>query len=127
MFDRCSLETPDLVPSADDVTHVAACFLPDRRQLSEAVASAAVGWLFQQGDTLPLALTGACLAVVAQLGDDGSPASVTVNAPQGDKVAGALNGRMAAAGVYSVMDLDVVKKLCQGSPRSAATGRANSA
>jgi peptide/nickel transport system ATP-binding protein len=41
VFDRCSLETPDLLSSADDVTHVAACFLPDRRQLSEAVARAA--------------------------------------------------------------------------------------
>jgi phosphatidate cytidylyltransferase len=34
-----------------------------------AVASAAVGWLFHQGNTLPLALIGACLAVVGQLGD----------------------------------------------------------
>ncbi len=34
-----------------------------------AVTSAAVGWLFQQGATLPLALIGACLAVVGQLGD----------------------------------------------------------
>ena len=34
-----------------------------------AVASAAAGWMFQQGDTLPLAIIGACLAVVGQLGD----------------------------------------------------------
>ena len=34
-----------------------------------AAASAAMGWVFGLGSTLSLALVGACLAVVGQLGD----------------------------------------------------------
>jgi hypothetical protein len=46
--------------------------------------------------------------------DDGAFASATVNAPQGDKIAGALNNVMARAGVTQLMDLDVAKKMCRG-------------
>jgi hypothetical protein len=46
--------------------------------------------------------------------DDGTPDSATVNAPSGDKIAGALNNSMAGAGLFRLMDLDVVKKLCKG-------------
>jgi hypothetical protein len=40
--------------------------------------------------------------------------SATVKAPLGDKLAGALNNVMTAAGKSRLMDLDVVKKMCKG-------------
>ena len=46
--------------------------------------------------------------------DDGTPGSAKVIAPLGDKIAGALNSQMTAAGVFRLMDLDVVKKVCKG-------------
>jgi len=52
--------------------------------------------------------------IYLQFQDDGAPTSATVVAPLGDKIAGALNDRMAAAGVSQLMDLDVVKKACMG-------------
>jgi hypothetical protein len=52
--------------------------------------------------------------IYIQFDADGSPSSATVIAPLGDKIAGALNDRMAVAGVRRLMDLDVVKKVCKG-------------
>jgi hypothetical protein len=52
--------------------------------------------------------------IYLQFQEDGTATSATVTAPLGDKIAGALNDRMAAAGVSQLMDLDVVKKVCQG-------------
>src|SRR6266516_111125 len=52
--------------------------------------------------------------VYLQFNDDGSPDSATVNAPLGDKIAGALNNLMAGACLSRLMYLDVVKKLCKG-------------
>jgi hypothetical protein len=52
--------------------------------------------------------------IYLQFNDDGTPDSSTVNAPLGDKIAGALNNSMAGAGLFRLMDLDVVKKLCKG-------------
>jgi len=46
---------------------------------------------------------------------DGNTTSASVVAPLGDRVAGALNGVMAQAGVAKLMDLDVVKKVCRDS------------
>jgi GH24 family phage-related lysozyme (muramidase) len=46
--------------------------------------------------------------------EDGTPKSATVTAPLGDKIAGALNNRMSAAGISKLMDLNVVKKACKG-------------
>jgi hypothetical protein len=37
--------------------------------------------------------------------NDGNPLSATVKAPQGDKIARALNNRMSAAGINRLMDL----------------------
>jgi hypothetical protein len=44
---------------------------------------------------------------------DGNPDSATVVAPLADKIAAALNNTMAAAGMHTLMDLDVVKKVCR--------------
>lgn len=52
--------------------------------------------------------------ILLQYEEDGSTRTASVVAPLGDKVAGALNNRMAGAGINCLMDLDVVKKLCQG-------------
>ena len=53
--------------------------------------------------------------VIALMFDnDGNPVSASVKAPLGDKIAGALNNRMGAAGISRLMDLDVVKKACKG-------------
>jgi hypothetical protein len=52
--------------------------------------------------------------IYLQFNDDGTPDSSTVNAPLRDKIAGALNNSMAGAGLFRLMDLDVVKKLCKG-------------
>jgi hypothetical protein len=52
--------------------------------------------------------------IYLQFNDDGTPDSATVNAPLGDKIAGALNNSMAGAGLSRLLDLDVVKKLCKG-------------
>ena len=53
--------------------------------------------------------------VIALMFDnDGNPVSASVKAPQGDKIAGALNNRMSSAGISRLMDLDVVKKACKG-------------
>jgi hypothetical protein len=52
--------------------------------------------------------------IYLQYDDDGTPRSASVIAPQGDKIAGALNNRMSAAGINSLMNLDVVKKVCRG-------------
>ncbi len=49
-----------------------------------------------------------------QFDDEGNLLSATVQAPQGDKVAAALNQVMNGAGIYSLMDWDVVKKVCRG-------------
>jgi hypothetical protein len=49
-----------------------------------------------------------------QFDDEGNLTSATVQAPQGDKVAAALNKVMNGAGIYSLMDWDVVKKICRG-------------
>lgn len=49
-----------------------------------------------------------------QFDDDGTLSSATVNAAQGDKLAGALNNVMSGAGLNQLMDLDVVKKVCKG-------------
>lgn len=46
--------------------------------------------------------------------DDGALTSASVNASQGDKLAGAMNNVMPAAGIGQLMDLDVVKKVCRG-------------
>jgi hypothetical protein len=46
--------------------------------------------------------------------NDGNPVSASVKAPMGDKIAGALNNRMRAAGIQQLMDLGVVKKACKG-------------
>jgi peptide/nickel transport system ATP-binding protein len=40
VFDRCSLETPELLPSAVDEAHVRACFLPQGAGVTEAVGTA---------------------------------------------------------------------------------------
>jgi peptide/nickel transport system ATP-binding protein len=40
VFDRCSLETPELLSSAADETHVRACFLPQGARVTEAVGTA---------------------------------------------------------------------------------------
>jgi GH24 family phage-related lysozyme (muramidase) len=48
-----------------------------------------------------------------QFADDGSLSSAVVNAPLGDKIGGALNDRMGAAGIGRLMDLQVVKKVCR--------------
>jgi hypothetical protein len=52
--------------------------------------------------------------VVLLFKDDGAPDSAKVNALLGDKVAGALNSVMSAAGIGRLMDLGVVKKVCKG-------------
>lgn len=52
-------------------------------------------------------------SVVLQFDGDGSLESCRVNAPLGNRVAGALNGIMGAAGVSRIMDLQVVKKVCR--------------
>ena len=49
-----------------------------------------------------------------QFDDEGTLSSATVNAAQGDKLAGALNNVMSGAGFNQLMDLDVVKKVCKG-------------
>jgi hypothetical protein len=49
-----------------------------------------------------------------EFNDDGTVSSAVVNAPQGDKLAGALNNVMSNAGIRRLMDLDVVKKLTRG-------------
>jgi hypothetical protein len=49
-----------------------------------------------------------------QFTSDGNPDSATVKAPLNDKIAGALNSVMAAAGVNQLMDLRVVKKMSIG-------------
>jgi hypothetical protein len=49
-----------------------------------------------------------------QFTSDGNPDSATVKAPLNDKIAGALNNVMAAAGVNQLMDLRVVKKMSMG-------------
>jgi hypothetical protein len=48
-----------------------------------------------------------------QFDADGNFSSASVIAPQGDKIAGALNTQIAAAGIYRLMDLDVVKRICR--------------
>ena len=52
--------------------------------------------------------------VYVQFDDGGTLSSATVKAPLGDKLAGALNNVMTAAGKSRLMDLDVVKKMCKG-------------
>lgn len=52
--------------------------------------------------------------IYLQFDDDGTVKSASVNAPQGDKIAGALNNVMSRAGVSGLMNLDVVKKACKG-------------
>ncbi len=68
------------------------------------------GWINQNFNSDCISGTG---FVSIQFNDDGTVASTTVTAPLGDKIAGALNGTMAAAGVASVMNLNVVKKACK--------------
>lgn len=46
--------------------------------------------------------------------DDGNRNSATVQAPFGDKIASALNGIMAKAGISRLANLDVVKKVFKG-------------
>lgn len=52
--------------------------------------------------------------LVIQFDGDGTLTSATVNAPLGDKIAGAINGILIAAGASRLMDLPVVKKVCRG-------------
>jgi hypothetical protein len=52
--------------------------------------------------------------VYVQYADDGTLSSASIVAPLGDKIAGALNAKMARAGVANLMGLDVVKKVCKG-------------
>jgi hypothetical protein len=52
--------------------------------------------------------------VYIQFDSGGTLSSATVKAPLGDKLAGALNNVMTAAGKSRLMDLDVVKKVCKG-------------
>ena len=51
--------------------------------------------------------------VQLQFDSDGNPTSATVIGPLGDRVAGGLNDIMSDAGVATLMDLDVVKKVCR--------------
>ena len=46
--------------------------------------------------------------------DDGELSSASVVAPQAERIAGALNDLLGAAGLDNLMDLDVVKKVCWG-------------
>ncbi len=68
------------------------------------------GWINQNFDNDCIDGTG---VIVVQY-DDGALSSATVNAPLGEKIAGALNRVMSTAGVDQLMQLDVVKKMCDG-------------
>jgi hypothetical protein len=52
--------------------------------------------------------------IYLQFNDDGTSVCASVNAPLGDRIAGALNAQMSKAKVFRLMDLDVVKKVCKG-------------
>ena len=51
--------------------------------------------------------------VQLQFDSDGSASSATVTAPLGARVAGRLNSILGDAGVWQLMDLNVVKKVCR--------------
>jgi len=69
------------------------------------------GWINQNFNNDCIDGTG---VIVVQYDDDGAFRSATVNAPLGEKIAGALNRVMSTAGVDQLMKLDVVKKMCEG-------------
>ncbi len=69
------------------------------------------GWINQNFDNDCIDGTG---VIVVQYDSDGAFNSATVNAPLGEKIAGALNRVMSTAGVDQLMKLDVVKKMCEG-------------
>src|SRR5437868_14097769 len=70
-----------------------------------------VAWINQNFNSDCIDGTG---TIALLFDDNGNPLSATVKAPLGDKIAGALNNRMGAAGISLLMDLDVVKKACKG-------------
>ena len=49
-----------------------------------------------------------------QFDEDGEPQSTTVIAPQDKRIATGLNNQMSSAGIWQLMDLEVVKKICKG-------------
>lgn len=52
--------------------------------------------------------------IYIQFDDNDILISATVTSPLGEKIAGGLNRVMSDAGIYRLMDLDVVKKVCRG-------------
>ena len=70
-----------------------------------------VSWINQNFNSDCMDGTG---IIALMFDNDGNPLSATVKAPQGDKIARALNNRMSAAGINRLMDLEVVKKACKG-------------
>lgn len=70
-----------------------------------------VGWINQNFNSDCVDGTG---FVYAEFDTDGTLTSTTITAPLGDKLAGRLNVIMQTAGTDGPMNLDVVKKLTQG-------------
>jgi len=68
------------------------------------------GWINQNFNQDCIDGTG---IVFIQFDTDGNPVSAKVVGPLGDKLAGRLNTIMGTAGISSLMDLDVVKKVCR--------------
>jgi len=69
-----------------------------------------VGWINQYFNSDCIDGTG---IINLNFTADGAPDSAEVIAPLGDKIAGALNSTMDEVGVATLMDLDVVKKVCR--------------
>jgi hypothetical protein len=68
------------------------------------------GWINQNSNDDCIDGTG---IINLNFDSDGNPDSAKVVAPLGDKIAGALNTAMNGSGIATLMDLEVVKKVCK--------------